>query len=195
MKIKLKRLWSNILLKIASVFGVLSGWFCKLSVKVATYAEDLNAKWFYTKAFIIGSESEISDAIRDNGKLPVKPVAVVAEGSDYYLVYDYSIHKVIELKKTRVYMTEADAFEAVKGFVSTRNSAVVVVDEAKEMESEPTYTVTTKTTLSVPVSKKGNGKRHIKHDKKDNKKQLRKGNGDFKKKPAPKKKVVKKVSK
>lgn len=191
----MKKLWIKLLNGVTHLFGSIGGWMIKTHIKLAIYSEDLNAKWFYTKAFIIGSESEISDAIRENGQLPVKPVAIVAEGSDYYLVYDYDLHKVHELKKTRVYMTEADAFEAVKGFVSTRNDAVVVVDEAKESGTVAPYTISPEIVQVVPSPKKGNGKRHIKHDKKDNKKQLSKGTGNFKKKPTTKKKVVKKVSK
>lgn len=187
MKTKLKRLYINVMLKVAGVLGVLSGWLCKLSVKLATYAEDKNSKWFYVQAYVLGAESEISDAIRDGKELPVKPIAIVADGGTYYLAYDYELHKVRELKKTRVYNTKEEAYDAIKGFVTTRNTCSITIDEASE-------TGTIVTVGTEPV-KKGNGKLHIKHDKKQAKTLIKKGNGKYNKKPQPKKKVVKKVGK
>lgn len=187
MKLKFKRAWITILFKFSGVLSAIGNWLYKLSVKIATYAEDKNSKWFYTQAFVLGAESEISDAIRNSTELPIKSVAIVADGGDYYLVYDYEMHKVRELKKTRVYLNKEDAYEAIKGFVTTRNFARITVDEAKESATVE---------FGVePVFKKGNGKRHIKHDKKQSKTQLKKGNGKYNKKPQTKKKVVKKAGK
>lgn len=184
---KLKRVWVNVMLKTSNALGAVAGGFCKLSVKLATYAEDKNAKWFYTQAFILGAESEISDAIRNSTALPIKDIAIVADGGDYYLVYDYSMHKVREMKKTRVYLSKEEAVDAVQGFVTTRNFARITIDEATESA--------TCELGAEPVFKKGNGKRHIKHDKKQAKTQLKKGNGKYNKKPHTKKKVVKQAGK
>ena len=199
MKTKLKRLYINVMLKVAGVLGVLSGWLCKLSVKLATYAEDKNYKWFYVQAYVLGAESEISDAIRDGKELPVKPIAIVADGGTYYLAYDYELQKVREIKKTRVYNTKEEAYDAIKGFVTTRNICSITLDEESETGtivslSEPVFKSTTVTAVTEPV-KEGNGKRHIKHDKKQAKTLIKKGNGKYNKKPQPKKKVVKKVGK
>ena len=199
MKTKLKRLYIDVLLKVAGVLGVLSGWLCKLSVKLATYAEDKNSKWFYVQAYVLGAESEISDAIRDGQELPVKPIAIVADGGTYYLAYDYELHKVREIKKTRVYNTKEEAYDAIKGFVTTRNICSITLDEESEtgtigFSSEPVFKSTTVTAVTEPV-KEDNGKHHIKHDKKQAKTLIKKGNGKYNKKPQPKKKVVKKVGK
>lgn len=199
MKLKFKRAWITILFKFSGVLSAIGNWLYKLSVKIATYAEDKNSKWFYTQAFVLGAESEISDAIRNSTELPIKPVAIVADGGVYYLVYDYEMHKVRELKKTRVYLNKEDAYEAIKGFVTTRNFARITVDEATETATlstgvEPVFKSTTVTTVYTEP-KKGNGKRHIKHDKKQSKTKLKKGNGKYNKKPQTKKKVVKKAGK
>lgn len=191
MKVKCKRLWLNTLQFVSHIFGGVGSWMIKLHCKIATYAEDLNAKWFYTKAFVVGPESEISESLREGKELPVKPVAIVADGGTYYLVYDYEIHKVRDIKKTRVYLTEDEAVEAVKGFITTRNFARITVDEATETA---TLELGTKQVLKSEV-RKGNGKRHIKHDKQDTKAPFKKGNGKYNKKPHTKKKVVKKVGK
>ena len=200
MKTKLKRLYINVMLKVAGVLGVLSGWLCKLSVKLATYAEDKNYKWFYVQAYVLGAESEISDAIRDGKELPVKPIAIVADGGAYYLAYDYELHKVREMKKTRVYKTKEEAYNAIKGFITTRNTCSITLDDTSEtgtiaFTSEPVFKSTTITTVVTEPVKKGNGKRHIKHDKKQAKTLIKKGNGKYNKQPQPKKKVVKKVGK
>lgn len=191
MKMKLKRVWINVMLKTSDVLGAISGGFCKLSVKLATYAEDRNAKWFYTQAYVVGAESEISDAIRNSTELPVNPVAIVADGGGYYLVYDYKMHKVREMNKTRVYLSREEAEEAVKGFITTRNFARITVDEATETA---TLCVGAEPVLKSDI-KKGNGKRHIKHDKRQPKANFKKGNGKYNKKPQTKKKVVKKAGK
>ena len=196
MTLKLKHLWVKVMLLLSKVCGWIGNTFIKLHIKAAIKAEDLNAKWSYLQAYVIGSEQEISDSIREGSNLPVRKVAVVDDGGEYYLIYDYTIHRVINVSHNRVYKTEAEAFEAVKGFITTRNFAKVTVDEATESATVgQNFNVVSEVVQVVPAPKKGNGKRHIEHNKKDNKKQLKKGNGNFKKQPKPKHKVVKKLSK
>ena len=196
----IKTLWINILHLVARFLSAIGSWLVKCAAKLATYAEDKNSKWFYEQAYILGSETEISDSIREGKDLPIKQIAIVADGGEYYLAYDYEMHKVRELKKTRVYKTQSEAYESIKGFIKVRNTAKVTVDEASEtatleIKAEPYYHATTVTTVTTVPAKKGNGKRHIKHDYKQNKKQLKKGNGNYKKQPQTKKKVAHKAGK
>ena len=98
-----------------------------------------------------------------------------------------------------MYNTKEEAYDAIKGFVTTRNICSITLDEESEtgtigFSSEPVFKSTTVTAVTEPV-KKGNGKRHIKHDKKQAKTLIKKGNGKYNKQPQPKKKVVKKVGK
>lgn len=187
----MKRLYVKVLFYISGTVGNFGGWLNKLAIKISNYSEDKSGKWFYTNAYVLGSESEISDAIRNGSDFPVKQVALVADGGDYYLVYDYTIHKVIQVNKTRIYNTKWEAQDAISGFVKTRNEAVIHIDEATESgTARPTVEV-----LPNNKTKKGNGKCNIKHGKKQIKNHHKKGNGDFKKNPQPKKKVIKKVGK
>ena len=104
------------------------------------------------------------------------------------------------MKKTRVYKTKEEAYNAIKGFITTRNTCSITLDDTSEtgtiaFTSEPVFKSTTITTVVTEPVKKGNGKRHIKHDKKQAKTLIKKGNGKYNNQPQPKKKVVKKVGK
>lgn len=113
---------------ISNKFGLLSAY---LGIKY----EDLNAKWSYQTLYMIGSENELSDAIREHKPLPIKEVQFMWDNGKDTTIYDPEIHKVITTRWTRLYGTREGALEAAKTFTSNRNIGYIVLEQEESVDT------------------------------------------------------------
>lgn len=162
-----------------SLTGV-GNWLHHNGVKLEIKTSDLRAKWTYKRAYMLGTVTEITTSIRLGEELPIKEVYIVCDGVDTYFVYDMSIHHVKQVSMNRVFNTREEASERLKALVEGWNSNIMTITEVQE---EP---------VKEKKVKKGNGKRHIAHEKKQPVKEQKRGNGKSTKKTLTKKKVISK---